>query len=189
MIQRTIQFVTFLVAAYFFGAYIHQLWVAPWWKDLTGPTFVEVFKANSYYTNVRTPIITATLQFLLVVLLILKSRERTTLSFVLKTISFVALLVCTVINNQVYQNYSNQVLSWNVASLPANWELVKQQVFSYQLISGICMTGVCLLLFASFFFSGDFAYTPRRRRSRSAENAMEEDEEHYPASVEASVSL
>jgi hypothetical protein len=185
MVLRTIQFITFLVAAYFFGSYINQLWVAPWWKDLTGPTFFEVFKANSYYTNVRIPVITATLQLLLVVLLILKSKERTSFSFVLTTISFVILLVCTVINNQVYQNYSNQILNWNVSALPGNWVVVKQQLFSYQLISGICMTGVCLLLFASFFFSDEFAYAPQAQRT----NVIEEDEVQYQPLAEASVSL
>ncbi len=160
MVLRTIQFITFLVAAYFFGSYIQQLWVAPWWNNLAGSTFVEVFKANSYYTNARVPVITATLQLLLVALLILKSGARTSFSFLLQTISFVVLLVSTVINNQVYQNYSNQILNWNAAALPGNWMQVKHQLFSYQLISGICITSACLLLFVSFFFSSDFAYNP-----------------------------
>jgi hypothetical protein len=185
MVLRTIQFITFLVAAYFFGSCINQLWVAPWWKNLTGPTFVEVFKANSYYTNVRIPVITATLQLLLVVLLILKSKQRTSFSFVLTTISFVVLLVCTVINNQVYQNYSNQILNWNVAALPGNWVAVKQQLLSYQLISGICMTGVSLLLFASFFFSDEFAYAQQAQQT----TVTEEDEVQYQPLAEASMSL
>lgn len=189
MVLRTIQFITFLVAAYFFGSYTHQLWVAPWWRDITGPAFVEVFKANSYYTNVRIPVIAAVLQLLLLVLLILKSRERRTLSFVLTTISFVVLLVCTVINNQVYQSYSNQIFGWNVAALPSNWMLVKQQVFSYHLISGICMTGACLLLFASFFFSTDFDYAPARQTRSVEENTIDDEVVHYPAAAEASVSL
>jgi hypothetical protein len=187
MVLRTIHFITFLVAAYFFGSYINQLWVAPWWKDLTGPTFVEVFKANSYYTNVRIPVITATLQLLLVAVLILKSKERATISFVFTTISFVLLLVCTLINNQVYQNYSNQILNWNVAALPGNWIQVKHQVLSYQIISGIFMTGFCLLLFTSFFFSGDFTYAPQRQNAE--ENAIKEESMQYPVSVEPGLSL
>jgi hypothetical protein len=191
MLLRTIQFTAFLVAAYFFGSYIHQLWVAPVIKDLSGPAFVEVFKANSYYTNVRVPVITATLELLLVALLILRSKDRTSLSFVLKTIAFVALLVWTVINNQVYQNYSNSILSWNTAALPENWMRVRQQVFSYYLVSGICMVGVCILLFISFFFSEDFVSDTQQQKSNTAGGEVFEEEINYstPVPAEASVSV
>lgn len=190
MILRTIQFAAFLVAAYFFGSYINQLWVAPWLKDLSGPAFVEVFKTNSYYTNVRVPVITATLQLLLVALLILKSKERTGFSFVLKSISFVALLVWTVINNQVYQHYSDRILNWNTAALPGNWAQVKSEVFSYYLISGICMIGVCVLLFISFFFSKDFTADTLQPGRNTGEDVYEGQMNYAtPVHVEAGVSL
>lgn len=153
MLLRTIQFVTLLLGAYFFGAYVHQNWVAPLPLDISGATFSEIIKSNISGAISKTPLLIGVLEIMIVLLLILQKKEWKSLSYVLTALSFVALVVMSLINMQTVMNISKDVYVLGAGKEPLDWAPVKASWLNYQYLNGVVMVAVCLNLFIGIFIS------------------------------------
>lgn len=153
MLLRTIQFVTLLLGAYFFGAYVHQNWVAPLPLDISGTAFSEIIKSDISGAISKTPILIGVLEIMIVLLLVLQKKEWKSLSYVLTALSFVALVVMSLINMQTVMNISKDVYALGTGKEPVDWAPVKASWLNYQYLNGVVMVAVCLNLFIGIFIS------------------------------------
>jgi hypothetical protein len=153
MLLRTIQFITLLLGAYFFGAYLHQNWVAPLPLDISGAAFSEIIKSSISGAISKTPILIGILEIMIVLLLVLQKKEWKSLSYVLTALSFVALIVMSLINMQTVMNISKDVYALDAGKGTADWTTVKTNWLNYQYLNGMVMVAVCLNLFISIFIS------------------------------------
>lgn len=153
MLLRTIQFITLLLGAYFFGAYLHQNWVAPLSLDISGAAFSEIIKSNISGAISKTPILIGVLEIMIVLLLILQKKEWKSLSYLLTALSFVALIVLSLINMQTVMNISKGVYALDAAKAPVDWTRVKENWLNYQYLNGVVMVAICLNLFIGIFIS------------------------------------
>jgi hypothetical protein len=153
MLLRTIQFATLLLAAYFFGAYLHQNWIAPLPADMSGLAFSEIIKSGVNNAVSRTQVLIGALEILMVLLLILQSREWKSVSYLLTGLSFVAIVIFSVINMQAVLSISNDVYALSAVKEPAEWAVVKTRWLNYQYINGVVMVVICLNLFIGIFSS------------------------------------
>jgi hypothetical protein len=153
MLLRTIQFITLLLAAYFFGAYVHQNWIAPLPLDVSGSAFSEIIKSGIYNTVSRTQVLIGIFEVVIVSLLILQAREWKSVPYMLTFLSFIAIVVFSLINTQTILGISNEVNALATVKDPAEWSSVKAKWLNYQYMNGVVMVVVCLNLFIGIFSS------------------------------------
>jgi hypothetical protein len=165
MMLRIIQFLTILLAAYFFGAAIQQNWLSPWMQDLSATAFAEVVKSQVGYANMLTPVLVTALELLIVLLLVLQSRQWRKFSYLLLVIAFISIAGISLLNTQMGMSMGREVFAWNTASMPANWVLVRNEWLSHQFMNGLFMTSISLMLFASIFIS----WMPQQQEEPEAE--------------------
>jgi uncharacterized membrane protein YkvI len=153
MFLRTIQFATLLVAAYFFGTYVHQNWVAPLGFNISDPAFVAILQSSMASATYKMPVLLSGLEILIVILLIVQSKDWKSFGYVLTAISFVTVVLVFLANSQTVFTISNDFYTTRVSKTLPNWSSLKARWMQYQYLNGLAMVGVCLSLFTSIFIS------------------------------------
>jgi hypothetical protein len=153
MLLRIVQFLTLLLAAYFFGAAIQQNWLSPGLLDVSAQTFIDLFKSQMHHATLRIPLLITAFELLLVILLVMQSKQWRSFSYALLACALITIGIVSLINTQTTLYISREIYGWDLNRLPANWGNVRSEWLNYQFVNGLLMMGVCFFLFIGIFIS------------------------------------